>query len=113
MTRRIGALPRWMRIGSAKSPAKVAKACRMKSAVSRRIISSRPRLEGGQNVPDEKRSFSKDHELASEAGRKGGQVSGGNFANDPEWASEAGRKGGDASHHKRRSRDHTGRESCS
>ena len=28
--------------------------------------------KGGASVPDEKRSFSKDHELASEAGRKGG-----------------------------------------
>jgi len=54
--------------------------------------------KGGQSVPDEKRSFSKDHELASEAGRKGGHASGGNFANDPERASEAGRKGGEASH---------------
>lgn len=33
--------------------------------------------KGGQSVPDEKRSFSKDHELAAEAGRKGGQASGG------------------------------------
>ncbi|MGH7038729.1 MAG: general stress protein [Stellaceae bacterium] len=31
--------------------------------------------KGGQSVPDEKRSFSKDHELASEAGRKGGEHS--------------------------------------
>ncbi|MDR3497384.1 MAG: general stress protein [Ancalomicrobiaceae bacterium] len=45
-------------------------------------------------MPDEKRSFSRDHDLAAEAGRKGGQASGGNFANDPERASEAGRKGG-------------------
>jgi uncharacterized protein len=28
---------------------------------------------GGQSVPDEKRSFSQDRELASEAGRKGGK----------------------------------------
>jgi uncharacterized protein len=28
--------------------------------------------KGGQSVPDEKRSFSQDRELASEAGRKGG-----------------------------------------
>lgn len=27
--------------------------------------------KGGESVPDEKRSFFKDHELASEAGRKG------------------------------------------
>lgn len=31
--------------------------------------------KGGQNVPDEKRSFSQDRELASEAGRKGGENS--------------------------------------
>ena len=57
--------------------------------------------KGGESVPDEKRSFSQDHELASEAGRKGGQSSGGNFANDRERASEAGRKGGEASHKER------------
>jgi general stress protein YciG len=33
--------------------------------------------KGGESVPDEKRSFSQDRELASEAGRKGGQESGG------------------------------------
>jgi uncharacterized protein len=54
--------------------------------------------KGGESVPPEKRSFSKDHELASEAGRKGGHASGGNFAEDRERASEAGRKGGEASH---------------
>lgn len=70
--------------------------------------------KGGQSVPDEKRSFSKDHELAAEAGRKGGEHShgghssggddngghgrGGNFASDRERASEAGRKGGQHSH---------------
>ena len=47
---------------------------------------------------DEKRSFSQNPELAAEAGRKGGQASGGNFASDPERASEAGRKGGESSH---------------
>ena len=30
--------------------------------------------KGGESVPDEKRSFSKDHELASEAGRKGAKA---------------------------------------
>ncbi|HAF53031.1 MAG TPA: stress-induced protein, partial [Leclercia adecarboxylata] len=35
---------------------------------------------------------------ASEAGRKGGQQSGGNFKNDPQRASEAGKKGGKNSH---------------
>lgn len=71
--------------------------------------------KGGSSVDPEDRSFSKDHERAAEAGRKGGQASqggdgasatregddsdgsgrGGNFADDPERASEAGRKGGE------------------
>ncbi|HAC01970.1 general stress protein [Brevundimonas diminuta] len=71
--------------------------------------------KGGSTVDPEDRSFSKDHELAAEAGRKGGQASqggggasashrgddsdgagrGGNFADDPQRASEAGRKGGE------------------
>lgn len=64
--------------------------------------------KGGQSVKPEDRSFSKDPELAAEAGRKGGEHShggrssgdqggsgrGGNFADDPEKAAEAGRKGG-------------------
>lgn len=69
--------------------------------------------KGGESVPAEERSFSKDRELASEAGRKGGEARGtsdersdereesdrsrggsGNFAQDRERASEAGRKGG-------------------
>ncbi|MGO4171534.1 general stress protein [Bosea sp. TAF32] len=77
--------------------------------------------QGGQSVPAEKRSFSQDPELASEAGKKGGENShggqqqasesdrgqqgggareqgehggSGNFADDRERASEAGRKGG-------------------
>ncbi|MBC9207231.1 stress-induced protein [Roseomonas aerophila] len=70
--------------------------------------------QGGQSVPAEKRSFSQDHELAAEAGRKGGQAShgggsqggqssggqssGGNFAQDREKASQAGQKGGQNSH---------------
>ena len=32
--------------------------------------------KGGRSVPADKRSFSQDRELASEAGRKGGQASG-------------------------------------
>lgn len=44
------------------------------------------------------RGFAQDPERASEAGKKGGSVSGGNFKNDPERASEAGRKGGQNSH---------------
>ena len=70
--------------------------------------------KGGQSVAPEDRSFSQDRELAAEAGRKGGEASGGgdrggdnqgggdrggggNFAEDRERASEAGRKGGEAS----------------
>jgi uncharacterized protein len=37
--------------------------------------------KGGKSVPAEKRSFSQDRELASEAGRKGGQASGGSRNN--------------------------------
>jgi general stress protein YciG len=32
--------------------------------------------KGGKSVPAEKRSFSQDRDLASQAGRKGGQASG-------------------------------------
>lgn len=39
-------------------------------------------------------NFAEDRKRASEAGRKGGKVSGGNFKNDPQRASEAGEKGG-------------------
>ncbi|EBB0426886.1 general stress protein, partial [Salmonella enterica] len=42
-------------------------------------------------------NFAEDRERASEAGRKGGQHSGGNFKNDPQRASEAGKKGGKSS----------------
>ncbi|EDS7215064.1 general stress protein [Salmonella enterica subsp. diarizonae] len=42
-------------------------------------------------------NFAEDREIASEAGRKGGQHSGGNFKNDPQRASEAGKKGGKSS----------------
>lgn len=74
--------------------------------------------KGGQGVADEERSFSKDRQLASEAGKKGGETRGattgssasggskegesdkprggsGNFAEDRERASEAGKKGGE------------------
>jgi len=44
-----------------------------------------------------KGNFAEDPQRASEAGKKGGHVSGGNFKNDPERASEAGRKGGQSS----------------
>jgi general stress protein YciG len=65
--------------------------------------------KGGHSVRPEDRSFAKDHGLAAEAGRKGGEHShggrnagdddrggsgrGGNFAQDREKAAEAGRKG--------------------
>lgn len=56
--------------------------------------------KGGQSVPDEKRSFSRNPDLAARAGRKGGQsVDPRNrtFSRDPALASAAGRKGGHAS----------------
>jgi uncharacterized protein len=85
---------------------------------AQRVIASK----GGSSVPSEERTFSKDHELAREAGQKGGQnshkntnghdekendeeagrkgrnSSSGNFANNPQRASEAGRKGGQSAH---------------
>jgi hypothetical protein len=37
--------------------------------------------KGGRSVPADERSFSKDHQLAAEAGRKGGENShGGNYS---------------------------------
>ncbi|WP_449757899.1 general stress protein [Erwinia persicina] len=39
-------------------------------------------------------NFAEDRQRASEAGRKGGKVSGGNFKNDPKRASVSGEKGG-------------------
>src|SRR3977135_4019881 len=64
-----------------------------KRSFSKELASEAGR-KGGQSVPDEKRSFSQDHELASEAGRKGGQASGGNFANDRERAADDRRRRG-------------------
>ena len=55
--------------------------------------------KGGQAVPGEKRSFSKDPALAANAGRKGGQSvapKARTFSRDPGLAAEAGRKGGEA-----------------
>jgi uncharacterized protein len=66
-------------------------------AAKQRAIASK----GGQSVPDEKRSFSQNRELAAQAGRKGGQnVSDENrsFSRNRELAAQAGRKGGQASH---------------
>lgn len=57
--------------------------------------------KGGQSVPREKRSFSRNHSLASEAGAKGGRAvpdEKRSFSKDRELASEAGAKGGLHSH---------------
>lgn len=65
-------------------------------AQKQRAIASK----GGQSVPSEKRSFSRNPELAAQAGRKGGErvpVEKRTFSKDPELASEAGRKGGESS----------------
>jgi general stress protein YciG len=58
----------------------------------RRAIASK----GGQSVPQERRSFSRNPELAAEAGRKGGKrvdPAKRSFSTNPALASEAGRKG--------------------
>ncbi|STO65404.1 protein [Escherichia coli] len=49
------------------------------------------------NIVVVQENFAEDREKASDAGRKGGQHSGGNFKNDPQRASEAGKKGGQQS----------------
>ena len=57
---------------------------------------------GGKAVPDSKRSFSQNRQLAAEAGRKGGQSvpdAKRSFSQNRRLAAEAGRKGGQASHH--------------
>ncbi len=50
--------------------------------------------KGGESVSDEDRSFSQNRELASEAGRKGGQQSGGNTSGNEQQRAEEGREGG-------------------
>ena len=50
--------------------------------------------KGGQSVPAEKRSFSQDRELASEAGRKGGEHSHGGHSS----GGQGGQGGGGGSH---------------
>jgi general stress protein YciG len=53
--------------------------------------------KGGRNVPNEKRSFSQNRELAAQAGSKGGQnlpAEKRSFSRDRELASRCGRKGG-------------------
>ena len=57
--------------------------------------------QGGSSVPNEKRSFSRNRELAARAGRKGGQAVPNekrSFSQDRELAAQAGRQGG-SSHH--------------
>lgn len=52
---------------------------------------------GGKAVPNSKRSFSRNHKLAIEAGRKGGAAvkpEDRAFSRDREFAAECGRKGG-------------------
>jgi general stress protein YciG len=64
--------------------------------------------KGGESVPNEKRSFSRDPKLAAEAGRKGGRSvapEARSFSRDPKLAAEAGRKGGEASHSRRSGSD--------
>ncbi|MES1200882.1 MAG: KGG domain-containing protein [Pseudomonadota bacterium] len=66
--------------------------------------------KGGQSVPNEKRSFSKNRTLASEAGRKGGQSvdpEDRSFSQDRELAAQAGRKGGEARGGRRPARKRT------
>lgn len=57
--------------------------------------------KGGRSVPNEKRSFSQNRQLAAEAGRKGGRSvpdEKRSFSQNPTLAAEAGRKGGQAPH---------------
>lgn len=57
--------------------------------------------KGGESVPNEKRSFSQNPDLAAEAGRKGGlsvDPAKRSFSKNHSLASDAGRKGGHASH---------------
>jgi len=61
--------------------------------------------KGGQSVPNEKRSFSQNRELAAQAGRKGGRSvpdEKRSFSQNPDLAAQAGRKGGQASHNSER-----------
>lgn len=55
--------------------------------------------KGGHGVPADKRSFSKNRELAAVAGRKGGEAvppTERSFSQNRELAAAAGRKGGEA-----------------
>jgi general stress protein YciG len=56
--------------------------------------------KGGENVPKEKRSFSRNKALAVEAGRKGGlnvPADQRSFSKNPDLAAKAGKKGGESS----------------
>lgn len=58
--------------------------------------------KGGSSVPNEKRSFSQNPELAAKAGTKGGKSvdpAKRSFSTNHALASAAGRKGGLAKHH--------------
>ncbi|PPS64762.1 hypothetical protein CRX72_04145 [Pantoea sp. BRM17] len=71
----------------------------LKARIEQHIDETREQQQLVQSVIDRydtSRSVIKDMnpERAREAGKKGGQVSGGNFRNNPERAIEAGRKGG-------------------
>jgi len=60
--------------------------------------------KGGANVPNEKRSFAQNRQLASEAGRKGGRrvaPQARSFSQNRALAAEAGRKGGRMSQRRR------------
>jgi len=66
-----------------------------------RELAAKAGRKGGQSVPGEKRSFSQNRELAAQAGRKGGQSvpdEKRSFSQNPSLAAQAGRKGGQASH---------------
>jgi general stress protein YciG len=65
--------------------------------------------KGGANVPSEKRSFSQNRALASEAGRKGGRhvaPQSRSFSKNRNLAAEAGRKGGRMSQKRRETGHH-------
>jgi general stress protein YciG len=60
--------------------------------------------KGGANVPNEKRSFAQNRNLAAEAGRKGGRAvkpQHRSFAQNRALAAAAGRKGGQTSQSRR------------
>ena len=63
---------------------------------------------GGKAVPKEKRSFSTNKKLASDAGSRGGKAIPGHkrsFSNDPKLAAEAGAKGGRATWRRKKTQE--------